>query len=124
VLGQVVGIGNLANKLDIDADRATIRKGIECKIPGMRDIEFHVCDPMLGSKSRLAVLGLNEFDRSGGDAQAFGEQPPQASAGYDVVLPMLGVAKFLGAFPLVARQNLPERRAHLGRRIKVYAYDI
>jgi hypothetical protein len=59
---------------------------------------------MHGRKSWLAVLGLDEFDRPGGDVKALGEEPPQARAGYDVVLPVLGVPEFLCAFPLIARQ--------------------
>jgi hypothetical protein len=60
----------------------------------MREIELHVYGPMHGRKSRLAVLSLDEFDRPRGDAKALGKEPPQARAGYDVVLPMLGVAEF------------------------------
>ena len=70
----------------------------------MREIELHICGPMHGRKSRLTVLRLDEFDRLGRDAQALGKEPPEARAGDDVVPPMLGVAEFPSAFPLLARQ--------------------
>ena len=114
----LVGLSN------VDADRATARKGIESEHPGMREIELHICRPMHRRKSRLAILSLDEFDLPGGDAQALGKEPPQARAGYDIVQPMLGVAEFFCAFPLVARQYLPKRSTIFRRRIKAGAYDI
>jgi len=103
-LRQVVGIRKLANQLDVDADRATARKRIDSKNPGMREIELQIYRPMHGRKSRLAVLCLDEFDCLGGNAQALAKEPPQVRAGYGIVQPMLGVAEFPCAFLLLARQ--------------------
>src|ERR1700748_1737235 len=88
-LRQVVGIGNLPDQLDVDAHRATASKSIDSKNLGMRQIEFQACGIMHRRKSRLAVAGLDQFDGPRSDVQAFGKEPPQARATYDVALSML-----------------------------------
>src|SRR3569832_2725202 len=122
-LRQVVGIGNLPDQFDVDAHRATASKSIDGNSLGMREIEFQTWRTMHGRKSRLAVASLDQFDGPRGDVQAFGEEPPKGRASYDVASSMLDVAEPVGAMPLFARQQLPERRAGVGRCPQKYAYD-
>ena len=67
--------------------------------------------------------GLDEEEDVGATVYLTPAAVQQARATYDVALSMLDVAESVCALALVARQQPPERRADVGRCIKIDAYD-
>ena len=101
----MVGIGDIADQLNIDPNRDAVRKGVENERPGMRKVELQMRGRVRSSELRLAVLGLHELDGCWLDPQPLTEESSQTRACDDVVLPVLCKTESVGSLTFVARQQ-------------------
>ena len=74
---EMVGVGDIADQLNIDTNRDAVRKGVENERPGMREVELQMRRRVRSSEFRLAVLGFHEFDGCRLDAQPLSEESSQ-----------------------------------------------